>query len=153
MSDLKDFVEQLEHGTHALALCHLLANRIGHAFALEMAQDNITVSEWRVILTLALQERTSGQEITNLWSMEKMTVNRAITSLERRGLIEKHRNETDRRSFELLLSASGRALYEKLVPAANRRYHKLMGCLDPSQAEEFKKFMTIMIANADEIIG
>jgi len=149
---MKDFTTELGRDDHILGLCHMLSNKIGKAFTSEMLKDDITVTEWRIFLTLVLNERTSGQEITNRWAMEKMTVNRTITSLERRGLIEKKRNLEDRRTKDLLLTPAGHALYEKQLPAANRRYHKLVSCLDKSEVKLLKQLLTKMIAHTDSII-
>jgi len=136
---------------HVLALVHMLSNRIGKAFASELRKFGVTVAEWRVILTLGLRASANGQEITGRWAMDKMAVNRAISGLERRGLVAKRKNRADRRTIDLSLTASGRALYAELLPAANERYRTLTQCLDRSEAKRLHDLLVKMIAHADAI--
>lgn len=138
-------------GDHILALCHMLSNRIGKAFASELGKCDVTVAEWRVILTLALYDRASGQDITNRWAMEKMAVNRAIAGLARRGLIEKKHNSEDRRNIDLALTAKGREFYNDLLPVANKRYRRLTAALDSAEKKELRKLLTKMILHFDVI--
>jgi len=136
---------------HVLALVHMLSNRIGQAFASELRRFGVTAAEWRVILTLGSRHRASGQEITGRWAMDKMAVNRAIAGLERRELVTKTKNHRDRRTIDVSLTASGRALYAELLPAANARYRKLMRCLNRSEARQLRDLLANMIAHADAI--
>lgn len=136
---------------HVLALCHMLSNRIGNAFAAELARHDISVAEWRVMLTLARHDGASGREITVRWAMEKMAVNRAISNLERRGALVKKQNSRDRRAVDVMLTTSGRAMYEKLLPVANRRYRKLMAGLDGREQTTLRDLLIKMIAHADAV--
>ena len=126
---------------HVLTLCHMLANRIGRAFVNEMEAHQVTVAEWRVLLTLAMHDVASGQEITGRWAMDKMAINRAIASLEQRGLIEKRKNNQDRRVTDLLLTETGQALYDKLLPMANQRYRDLMAGLDKKEEKNLRQVL------------
>lgn len=139
------------HEDHVLALCHMLSNRIGKAFVPALAEFGLTVAEWRVILTLAFHKNASGQEITGRWAMDKMAVNRAVASLRRRGLVRKSRNKQDRRNIDLSLTPSGHVLCEKMLPAANQRYHLLLACLDQREVKLFRQLVTKMIGHADSI--
>ncbi len=136
---------------HVLTLCHMLANRIGRTFVNDMARHDVTIAEWRVLLTLAVNGQATGKQITSRWAMDKMAVNRAIASLEKRGLLEKRRDGGDRRVVNLSLTAKGRALYEKLLPAANARYHELMAGLDRDEARQLRDILVKMIAHADSL--
>ena len=130
----------------------MLSNRIGMVFVSELGKYDIAVAEWRVILTLALHKKASGQEITRRWAMDKMAVNRAIARLERRGLIEKAQNSTDRRTIDLFLTATGHASYQELLPIANARYHELTAGLDKSEVKLLRRLLTKMIAHADAMV-
>lgn len=136
---------------HVLTLCHMLANRISKAFGATLEEDGVSVAEWRVLLTLANRGKACGQEITGRWAMDKMAVNRAIASLKARGLIEASKNATDRRVIDLNLTPDGRALYEKLLPAANDRYRKLVSGLERSEEAEMRRMMRKMIAHMDAL--
>jgi DNA-binding MarR family transcriptional regulator len=67
-------------------------------------------------------------------------------------LIKKWRNNRDRRIIDLSLTKSGQALYEKLLPAANDRYHKLMAGLDKSETKLLREILTKMVIHADSLV-
>ena len=136
---------------HVLTLCHMLSNRIGKAFAVELESQDVTVVEWRVLLTLAQYEPASGKEITGRWAMDKMAVNRAISSLQRRNLIKKKINSVDKRVIDLMLSASGHKLYDQLLPVANERYHKLLSGLNSIEEKQLRTTLLKLIVHVDEI--
>jgi len=137
---------------HVLTLCHMLANRIGKAFASELENQDMTVAEWRVMLTLAQHQNASGQEITGRWAMDKMAVNRAISSLDQRGLIKKMRSNEDRRTINLQLTAQGQKKYDALLPMANDRYHELLSCLDKNEEKQLRQTLLKLIIHTDSFI-
>lgn len=134
---------------NVLTLCHMLSNRISRAFLREVEKFGITVAEWRVILTLAQHKKASGQDIASRWAMDKMTISRAISSLEDQGLIIRQKNSKDKRSFDLTLSKAGQALYKKILPVANKRYYNLITSLDKSEMKTFRRFLITMIEQAN----
>ncbi len=140
-------------GDHVLALTHMLSNRIGKAFAADLLKVDLTVAEWRVMLTLALQGQASGEEITRQWAIDKMSVNRAAAGLVRRRLVSKEQSIQDRRIVHLSLTRRGSALYDKLLPVANKRYRELLACLSRSEVSQLRQMLTRMIAHTDVLIG
>ncbi len=134
---------------HVLTLCHMLSNRIGKAFAAELENRDITVAEWRVLLTLAQHQPASGKAITGRWAMDKMAVNRAIKSLQTHGLIKKEMNQADKRVIDLRLTEAGQKLYATLVPIANQRYHKLLAGLDKQEEKQLRETLLKMITHVD----
>ena len=136
---------------HVLTLCHMLSNRIGKAFAEELDSQAITVAEWRVLLTLAQHSPASGKQIAGRWAMDKMAINRAISSLQRRNLIKKKINSVDKRVIDLMLSASGHKLYDQLLPVANERYHKLLSGLNSIEEKQLRTTLLKLIVHVDEI--
>jgi DNA-binding MarR family transcriptional regulator len=136
---------------HVLALCHMLANRTGKAFAPLLRDYHVTISEWRVIMSLAALGPLSGQEITDRWAMDKMAVNRAITRLVKRGLIEKKLRDNDRRIKNLLLTKTGSSMYELLLPVTIGRFQELMSCLNVTEEKQLSKLLTKLITHVDAL--
>ena len=136
---------------HVLMLCHMLSNRISRSFSRELERFDVSVAEWRVMLSLASGFGISGQEITNRWAMDKMAVSRAIGSLEQRGWITRRKNSRDRRSLDLELTGQGLAMYERMLPSANEHYHKLVAGLDEGEMTAFRQTLLSMIAEADRL--
>mgnify|MGYP003388665127 FL=1 len=131
-----------------LSAIHILANLIGGAYSDHLDDIGITVPEWRVVLTLARYPGSTATEITDRWAMDKMAISRAIQRQEKANNIERKGNPDDRRSFRLSLTASGDALYEKMLPVANKRYQTLVSSLSPRELASLHKSLDKLIADA-----
>lgn len=148
---MKNSPAQPDQQDHVLALCHMLSNRIGKTFSSELENYGITAAEWRVILTLGLHENASGQDITNRWAMDKMAVSRAIAALEEHNLVKKQQNKKDKRSFDLTLTRTGKALYSKILPSANHLYHEILSCLSKQEAKALRNSLIKVIKHIDNV--
>ena len=80
-----------------------------------------------------------------------MAVNRAISSLQMRDLIKKKINSADKRVIDLMLSTSGRTLYDQLLPIANERYHKLLAGLNSIEEKQLRATLLKLIIHVDEM--
>ncbi|MEH6473815.1 MAG: MarR family transcriptional regulator [Halopseudomonas sp.] len=136
-----------------LVLVHMLSNRISNAFFAELQSTlNLSVAEWRIILTLANRPNATAMEISTRWAMEKMTVSRAIRHLEELGWIQRHVKADDRRSYDLTLTAEGLKIYDQVLPVANNRYHEIVGELDKSELLQFQKTLIKLIGRTDDLL-
>lgn len=138
--------------TRPLSLVHVLSNRISRAFYSEVeARFGVTVAEWRVLLTIEAQPGVSAAEITNLWSIEKMAVNRAIKRLVADGVVDRKRDPEDGRSFHLSLTPKGARLYAKIQPAATARYRELMSALSDDEKDAMVSALNKLIDKAETL--
>ena len=91
-----------------LASIHVMSRLIDRAFQSRIAtRFDLSLAEWRVLLSLADQSSATAAELTEFWAMEKMAVSRAVRRLEGMGRISRRRNSGDRRSYALKLTAKG----------------------------------------------
>ena len=135
-----------------LSLIHVLSNRIGRAFHGEIeTKFGITISEWRVLMTLTSEKGVSAAEITNRWAMEKMMVNRAIQRLVDNGCVTRERDPNDRRRYRLALTTKGRKLYEKIAPTTNKRYNELMSAIDSDETDALIRALRKIIQRAEQL--
>ena len=93
------------------AVSDLIARAYRGRFALK-------VPEWRLMAVLGEVASATQRELVEATAMDKVTVNRASKALEDRGLICRAPNAADGRSHHLALTATGRELYEQIVPMA-----------------------------------
>jgi len=80
--------------------------------------ENLSMQEWRVIAVLAEDGELTQQGLVARTQMDKVTVSRAARALEDRGILSRKENEDDARSLRLSLTAQGRKIYVRVVPAA-----------------------------------
>ena len=135
-----------------LSLIHVLSNRIGRAFHGEIeTKFGITISEWRVLMTLTSEKGVSAAEITNRWAMEKMMVNRAIQRLVDNDCITRERDPNDRRRYRLALTTKGSKLYDKIAPTTNKRYNELMSAIDSDETDALVRALQKIIQRAEQL--
>lgn len=140
-----------------LALTHVLSNQIGRAFYKKIeGKFGLSLAEWRVTMTLALNPGTTSVVIINNWTMDKMAVSRAVTRLEQRGFVQRKKNKKDRRSYSLSLTPKGKRTYQQILPHANARYHELLSSLTAAEIKALRKSLeklnqrAINLAQEDE---
>jgi DNA-binding MarR family transcriptional regulator len=97
----------------------------------------LSVPEWRLVAVVAGEGGSTQQAIGARTRMDKVTVSRAAISLVARGLLERFPNPDDRRSHLLQLSASGRALYARIVPKALELERRVLADLDDEELARF----------------
>lgn len=78
----------------------------------------LSIVEWRVVAIVAQQGSATQQEVCELSRMEKVAVSRAAIALCERRLMERRPHPQDRRSHLLALTATGRALFDQVIPKA-----------------------------------
>lgn len=113
--------------------------------------DNLNVVAWRALITLEHAPDLTGQEITELWGLEKMGVNRAIQELIERGLAERSTDPADGRRLPLRLTEKGHQAVERLWQGASLDYGLLAKALTPKELEIFCRASDRLLAAAREI--
>ncbi len=123
-----------------LALTHVLSNQIGRAFDKKIEiKFGLSLAEWRVMMTLALDPGATSVAIINSWAMDKMAISRAVARLEERGFVHRKKNAKDRRSYSLSLTPKGKRAYHQVLPHANARYHELLSSLSSTEIASLRK--------------
>ncbi len=102
----------------------------------------LDVPGWRVLATLGFRnEECSAQYIAHCTRTHKSTISRAITTLEKKRLVERVENEDDRREFDLRLTRKGKALYAKLIPRLLHREREILSCLSARECKDFARLL------------
>lgn len=85
--------------------------------------------EYSLLMLLLANGELSPKQLTQALSLAAPTLTMLVDRLHERGLIERQRSETDRRSQRVLLTAQGRALAEQAAaasPALNAAFDPLL---------------------------
>jgi DNA-binding MarR family transcriptional regulator len=78
----------------------------------------LTIAQWRLICVLSLEPSATPQTLVALTAMDKVMVSRAAQGLLARRLVQREPNASDGRSHHLVLSETGKALFQEVAPAA-----------------------------------
>lgn len=95
----------------------------------------LKIPEWRLMAVLGELASATQRELVAATAMDKVTVNRASKALEDRGLIGRAPNVADGRSHHLALTATGRELYDQIVPLALSVEAELLDGIDTGALE------------------
>ncbi len=99
-------------------------NRLGFLVRRELADrfkangHNIGAEEWAVLLHLWRQDGLAPSDIADATIKDRTTITRFIDGMEKKGLLTRQADPTDRRRFQIILTEQGRDLEAKLVPIA-----------------------------------
>lgn len=122
-------VEQfLTFRLHAL---HSALNR--QASAILEGASGLRLPEWRVIALLGTGATLNATKIGQISAIDKGLLSRILAGLKKRGLISIVTDANDRRSSQVVLTAKGRAVYDKTIPHMQARQRALMQSLNKSE--------------------
>lgn len=79
---------------------------------------DITPEQWALLNRLWEEEGVPQVELADRTFKDKPNLTRMIDVLEKKGLVERRKDESDRRAYNVYLTASGRALQDQLTPLA-----------------------------------
>ena len=120
----------------------VLAERVSRRLAAEYERSHdLTVAEWRVLAHLSRSGAVSVRDIQGCVNLEKPRVSRAVSRLEREGLVSKAPVDLDGRLVAISLTAKGRAIFADIVPMAHDLEDRLRGAVDPTDLATFFRVM------------
>ncbi|MCT6735304.1 MarR family winged helix-turn-helix transcriptional regulator [Rhodococcus qingshengii] len=94
------------------------------------ADAELTVAEVELLVPLRYaEESVTAIQLAELLSMSRAGVSKALAKLERRGLIARAQNPSDRRSALILMTESGKAAIDHVFPRELEAHGKLFAGL------------------------
>lgn len=120
----------------------ILANVIGRVAALENHRRfGRSMLDWRLIGLLGLAAPKSLNQLAREANLEKSQASRAVAKLIDSGLIERGSDASDGRGVQLVLSAKGRQLYNRMLPASIERGEAILGALSVKEREALQRML------------
>lgn len=110
-------------------LAYLLAqasNRISHEFHREVTAAGLSVTEWRVLASLAGSNGESIGDLSVLALTKQPTLSRVVQRMESDGLVERTRVRSDRRQTVVRATDKGRQLGAALCDRALRHQRAVL---------------------------
>ncbi len=130
-----------------VALGHAISGRLARAYA----DENLTIPEWRVLAVVAQADALAARDVVGKTPMDKMTVSRAVASLEGKGVIVRLQSEADRRVNMLSLSPSGRALFDRVAVLALGFEDELLAGLSVDERAAFDQLLAKLEARVQTV--
>jgi len=130
-----------------VALGHAISGRLARAYA----DENLTIPEWRVLAVISQAAAVAARDVVRLTPMDKMTVSRAVASLEQKGFVTRAVSKNDRRVSSLSLSKSGRALFDRVAALALAFEKDLLLALMPDEKAAFEAALSKLENRANAV--
>ena len=98
------------------------------------APTGVTRAQWRVLVRLSLAKGIRQVDLAEALDIEPITLCRMIDRLEEAGLVERRRDEIDRRAWNIFLTEKAKPLLDEVHVLA-RQFHEdaLMGISEEDQ--------------------
>lgn len=130
----------------------VITNRVSGALSRHYASRfGISIPEWRVIANLGRHPELSANQVADRSAMDKVTVSRAVAALESKGLLERTRDDGDKRRSRLRLSEAGQAVYVEIAPLALGFERDLLTALSPEEVTQLHGIIDKLTDKMDEL--
>jgi len=127
----------------------VIAARTGQELARRrLAPLGLTVQMCGVLNFLAASP-TSQHELGAQLAIDRTTVVELIDELEKLGVVARHRNPSDRRSYTLVLTPKGRTFQKRAARAFDAAADEFFGPLKPGERKAMADMLRRMITSAD----
>lgn len=133
-----------------LAQAHFLISREFHAIVRERG---FTVSEWRVLASLAGSGPVPIGKLAQIVVMKQPTVTRVLDRQEARGEVKRIAHKTDRRVTLVAITPKGTRLVSQLIRLAREHEQRVLEPFGLDRAAELKETLKKMIALHDVTEG
>lgn len=114
-----------------------------------LAPFELNMSQYLVMSLLSTDraDPSSPSELSETLDATRTQMTRFLDSLQGRGLVRRSASEQDRRSLELELTAAGRELLGKAIPAVHQAYRQAWSVLDDTERTSTSSSLQRLHAN------
>ncbi|WP_209330635.1 MarR family winged helix-turn-helix transcriptional regulator [Lunatimonas salinarum] len=111
---------------------------------------DVTVDQWLVLKNLSESEALSQSELAHLVFKDHPTLTRIIDILCKKGYVARLPHPQDRRSFQLLLTDTGKEKVLELKPQVSEIRQEAWKNLNQDDFNEFKRILDTIYTNLED---
>ena len=141
-------------GPRYRALLQLLrtAETLWNASRVFFARWELSPSQFNVLNLLhARPDGCTQIELSRQLIMHRSNVTGLVDRLEKRGLLRRKDDSTDRRAYVIVLTAAGRKLMREMLPHYHRAAEQVWGRLPVNRAEQLAAELEEIVRNAESL--
>ncbi|MFG2334652.1 MarR family winged helix-turn-helix transcriptional regulator [Streptomyces sp. NPDC048604] len=125
-----------------------LSDEVHGRFERELAQHDVTVSQWAVLITVHRGDATTTREVARYMDIDAGAVSRLVDRLAAKGLMTREPDPASRRTLRLALTDTGRDLAPRLAEIADRNDAHFFAGLDPAQRHQLEEWTRRVLGEA-----
>lgn len=126
--------------------------RTGQAFAVELRQFDLSLTEWRVCAALRRQPHQRLSELAVNTSSDASTLSRTVDGMLQRGLLVRERSAEDARAVALALTPAGDALTDRVIPLARLYERVALSGIDPQDVDLLRTVLRRIYDNMASLV-
>lgn len=132
---------------HIFYLFGQIYGRRDQQLAKSLRPFRLSVPQWRVMAALVDLGTSTINRLSELTVVDRTTLSRTLDRMERNGLVARRRVEADKRSYEMRLTAAGRAMFRRIWPVMSYHNARAIAGLSPREMARLRAIIEKMIAN------
>jgi MarR family transcriptional regulator, organic hydroperoxide resistance regulator len=132
---------------HIFYLFGQIYGRRDQQLAKSLRPFRLSVPQWRVLAALVDLGTSTINRLSDLTVVDRTTLSRTLDRMERNGLVARKRVEADKRSYEMRLTAGGRAMFRRIWPVMSYHNARAIAGLSERELARLKAIIKKMIAN------
>jgi MarR family transcriptional regulator, temperature-dependent positive regulator of motility len=112
------------------------------------AKFGLTRPEILTLIFLYHRDGISASDICDFSGHLKNNISRAVTALEKKGLLKRESDPLDQRRWVLLITEDGRNMHDRFMPGLIKREEEMMKCFNHKERAEFEVLLRKLCAHA-----
>ena len=128
-------------------LCRINFRAFSRALEKLISRHGVSAGQWRFLRVLWEHDDLTQCELSDRVGINQATTAKAVTALEKAGLIKREPSLADKRKVHILLTAKARRLHDKLIPMAIEVNERAMQGLSKSDIETTRRVLAHTYAN------
>ena len=126
----------------------MTAKRLQRSFSDALAEAGGTFPAWQVLLAVQRQGARTQHDLARAIGVEGPTLTRQLDALESAGLVERQRDQQDRRAIRVKATPRGQAQFRRLATAAKGFDERLRSGLSDGEIAQLSGLLARISANA-----
>ena len=131
-------------------LLNRVAVRSNQLWVRQLREHGLTIGRWQVLSVLTRFDGSRIGTIADLSGGEQPAVSRIVDQMERDGLVKRRPSLDDSRAVEVWITAQGRVVFTRLMPAAEAFVDRMVRRLTPSEIETMTILLELLFADLQE---
>ena len=125
--------------------------RLAVAFSAEIARHKVGLQDWRVLAGVHVAGPSRLGDLSILTSIEMSTLSRLVGRMMRAGLVDRAREDGDRRAVRIELTAKGRQVVGAIVPLAHEYERTALSGFTFREAQSLRRMLARVFRNLDAL--
>lgn len=117
------------------------------------SKHGLTRPEILTLIFLFFRDGITATEICDFSGHLKNNISRAVTALEKKGMLRRTPDEKDQRRQLLYITKSGRRMHDRFMPGLQARESVMMECLTGKERADLERLLRKMCAHTPSWCG